>query len=41
VDKLARYESAGTERVLIWPVGDELHQLELFHGTVMAQLGAG
>ncbi len=41
VDKLARYESAGAERVLIWPVADELHQLERFHDTVMAQLGAG
>ena len=41
VDKLARYESAGAERVLIWPVGDALHQLERFHDTVMAQLGAG
>ena len=28
VDRLARFESAGAERVLIWPVGDELHQLE-------------
>ena len=41
VDKLARYEAAGAERVLIWPVGDALHQLERFHDTVMSQLGAG
>jgi alkanesulfonate monooxygenase SsuD/methylene tetrahydromethanopterin reductase-like flavin-dependent oxidoreductase (luciferase family) len=41
VAKLARFESAGAERVLIWPVGDELHQLERFHDTVMSQLGAG
>ena len=37
-DKLARYEAAGAERVLVWPVGDELHQLELFHDTVLARL---
>jgi alkanesulfonate monooxygenase SsuD/methylene tetrahydromethanopterin reductase-like flavin-dependent oxidoreductase (luciferase family) len=41
VDKLARYEVAGAEHVLIWPVGDELHQLERFHDAVMSQLGAG
>ena len=40
-DKLARYEAAGAERVLIWPVGDELHQLERFHDTVVARLDAG
>ena len=37
----ARYEAAGAERVLIWPVGDELHQLERFHDTVMDRLDAG
>ena len=41
VDKLARYEAAGAERVLLWPVGDALHQLERFHDTVMPQLGGG
>ena len=41
VEKLARYESEGAERILIWPVGDGLHQLERFHDTVMAQLRAG
>jgi alkanesulfonate monooxygenase SsuD/methylene tetrahydromethanopterin reductase-like flavin-dependent oxidoreductase (luciferase family) len=39
-DKLARYEAAGAERVLIWPVSDELHQLERFHDTVLARLDA-
>jgi alkanesulfonate monooxygenase SsuD/methylene tetrahydromethanopterin reductase-like flavin-dependent oxidoreductase (luciferase family) len=39
-EKLARYEAAGAERVLIWPVGDELHQLERFHDTVMGRLDA-
>jgi alkanesulfonate monooxygenase SsuD/methylene tetrahydromethanopterin reductase-like flavin-dependent oxidoreductase (luciferase family) len=40
VDKLVRYEAAGAERVLVWPVGDGLHQLERFHDTVIAQLAA-
>jgi alkanesulfonate monooxygenase SsuD/methylene tetrahydromethanopterin reductase-like flavin-dependent oxidoreductase (luciferase family) len=39
VDKLGRYEAAGAERVLIWPVGHALPQLERFHDTVMSQLG--
>ncbi len=39
-DKLARYEAAGAERILVWPVGDELHQLELFHDAVLARLDA-
>lgn len=40
-DKLARYEVAGAERVLIWPVGDELRQLERFHDTILGRLDAG
>jgi hypothetical protein len=39
VDKLGRYEAAGAERVLLWPVGHALPQLERFHDTVMSQLG--
>jgi alkanesulfonate monooxygenase SsuD/methylene tetrahydromethanopterin reductase-like flavin-dependent oxidoreductase (luciferase family) len=39
-DKLARYEAAGAERIFVWPVGDELHQLERFHDTVLARLDA-
>jgi hypothetical protein len=38
-DKVARYQAAGAERILVWPVGDELRQLELFNGTVVARLG--
>jgi alkanesulfonate monooxygenase SsuD/methylene tetrahydromethanopterin reductase-like flavin-dependent oxidoreductase (luciferase family) len=34
-DKLARYEEAGADRVLVWPIGDALHQLELFHEAVL------
>ena len=40
-DKLARYASAGAERVLVWPVGDELRQLDRFHATVLSRLGPG
>ena len=39
-EKVARYEAAGAERILLWPVGDELHQLERFHDTVLARLDA-
>lgn len=40
-EKLARYRAAGAERILVWPVGDELHQLESFHDSVLARLDAG
>jgi alkylation response protein AidB-like acyl-CoA dehydrogenase len=39
VEKLARYEAAGAGRVLLWPVGDALRQLERFHDAVRSQLG--
>jgi alkanesulfonate monooxygenase SsuD/methylene tetrahydromethanopterin reductase-like flavin-dependent oxidoreductase (luciferase family) len=39
-EKLARYEAAGAERIFVWPVGDELHQLERFHDAVLARLNA-
>jgi hypothetical protein len=29
-EKLLAFRGAGVERVFIWPVGDERHQLELF-----------
>jgi alkanesulfonate monooxygenase SsuD/methylene tetrahydromethanopterin reductase-like flavin-dependent oxidoreductase (luciferase family) len=41
VDKIARYEAAGAERILIWPVGDEFRQLERFHDTVLPRLNGG
>lgn len=34
-DTLAAYESAGLERVYLWPVGDELEQLRRFHDLVI------
>ena len=37
-DKLERYAAAGAERVLLWPVGDEIRQLERFHEDVMSRL---
>jgi alkanesulfonate monooxygenase SsuD/methylene tetrahydromethanopterin reductase-like flavin-dependent oxidoreductase (luciferase family) len=39
-DRLARYDAAGAERVLIWPVGDALRQLERFCDDVMSRLHA-
>lgn len=38
-DLLARYDAAGVERVLLWPVGDPLTQLDRFHETVLSRLG--
>jgi alkanesulfonate monooxygenase SsuD/methylene tetrahydromethanopterin reductase-like flavin-dependent oxidoreductase (luciferase family) len=35
---LARYAEAGVERVLLWPVGDPVEQLERFHDTVLPRL---
>jgi alkanesulfonate monooxygenase SsuD/methylene tetrahydromethanopterin reductase-like flavin-dependent oxidoreductase (luciferase family) len=40
-DKLDRYAAAGAERVLLWPVWDEIRQLERFHGSVMSRLRVG
>jgi alkanesulfonate monooxygenase SsuD/methylene tetrahydromethanopterin reductase-like flavin-dependent oxidoreductase (luciferase family) len=40
-EKIARYEAAGAERIVIWPVSDVLHQLEQFSSDVMARLDAG
>jgi alkanesulfonate monooxygenase SsuD/methylene tetrahydromethanopterin reductase-like flavin-dependent oxidoreductase (luciferase family) len=33
-EKLSEFARAGVERVLIWPVADEIHQLELFRERV-------
>ena len=33
-ERLAAYAEAGVERVFVWPLGDELRQLELFHEQV-------
>ena len=40
-ETLARYEAAGAQRVLLWPVGEPLQQLERFHDTVLPRLEAG
>jgi alkanesulfonate monooxygenase SsuD/methylene tetrahydromethanopterin reductase-like flavin-dependent oxidoreductase (luciferase family) len=39
-DMLARYEAAGAQRILLWPVGEPLQQLERFHDTVLPRLEA-
>ena len=38
VEKLAAYQSAGAQRIFMWPLGDELRQLEIFAEQVAAQL---
>ena len=40
-DKLERYAAAGAERVLLWPVWDEIRQLERFHEDVMSRVSLG
>lgn len=37
-DKLERYAAAGAERILLWPVWDEIRQLERFHEDVMSRV---
>jgi probable F420-dependent oxidoreductase len=37
-DLFGRYKGAGMERVLLWPIGDDIEQLERFAGDVMPQL---
>jgi alkanesulfonate monooxygenase SsuD/methylene tetrahydromethanopterin reductase-like flavin-dependent oxidoreductase (luciferase family) len=37
-ETLARYAGAGVERVLLWPVGEPLEQLDRFHDTVLPRL---
>jgi hypothetical protein len=33
-EKLSAFANAGVQRVFVWPVADEAHQLELFWETV-------
>jgi alkanesulfonate monooxygenase SsuD/methylene tetrahydromethanopterin reductase-like flavin-dependent oxidoreductase (luciferase family) len=35
-ERISAYQQAGAERILVWPVGDELRQLELFREIVAA-----
>ena len=39
-EKLSAYAQAGVQRVFIWPVADEAHQLELFWDTVRPAIAA-
>ena len=41
VDLLGRYQAAGLDRVLVWPMRDEIHQLERLAADVIPQLRAG
>jgi alkanesulfonate monooxygenase SsuD/methylene tetrahydromethanopterin reductase-like flavin-dependent oxidoreductase (luciferase family) len=37
-EKLVGYRAAGAERVIVWPVGDALRQVERFHEAVLPRL---
>jgi len=39
LDLLGRYQRAGLQRVLVWPVKDEVHQLERVAAEIIPQLG--
>jgi probable F420-dependent oxidoreductase len=39
VDLLGRYQAAGLQRVLLWPVKDEVRQLERVAAEIMPELG--
>ena len=39
-DLFARYQAAGVGRVLVWPVGDELEQVERFAAEVIPAVQA-
>ena len=39
-EKLAAYEAAGLQRVYLWPVADDLRQLETFQESVAPMVAA-
>ncbi len=39
LDLLGRYQRAGVDRVLLWPLKDEVHQLERVAAEIIPQLG--
>jgi len=39
-EKIAAYEAAGVQRIYLWPVQDELHQLTVFQERVVAAMSA-
>lgn len=39
-EKLAAYQSAGAHRVFLWPIADELRQLEILQGQVVPLVGS-
>ena len=36
--KLAAYQSAGAQRMMLWPIKDEIPQLETFHQKILPQI---
>jgi hypothetical protein len=39
-EKLSAFGRAGVQRVFLWPVADEIHQLELFWTSVRPAVAA-
>jgi hypothetical protein len=39
VERLTAFSQAGVQRVFVWPLGDELRQLELFRERVVPLVG--
>jgi probable F420-dependent oxidoreductase len=39
-EKIAAYQAAGAQRLLVWPVGDALHQLVIFQERVASRVPA-
>ena len=37
-ERIGRFDAGGAGRILLWPVGDELRQLERFHDEVIPRL---
>jgi alkanesulfonate monooxygenase SsuD/methylene tetrahydromethanopterin reductase-like flavin-dependent oxidoreductase (luciferase family) len=38
--RISAYQEAGAERIFVWPLADELHQLERFHEDVVPRVSA-
>ena len=38
VEKMARYQAAGAQRIFMWPLDDQLEQLDIFRTRVASLL---
>jgi alkanesulfonate monooxygenase SsuD/methylene tetrahydromethanopterin reductase-like flavin-dependent oxidoreductase (luciferase family) len=39
-ERIATYQEAGAERIFVWPLADDLNQLERFRGEVVPLVAA-